>query len=225
MEEREKLRKTLEEASAKVTIAEARTTELQSEVDRLKGTVEAIEKAKIAGGDVDIKKLVAEITDSVKREFNTASDKNRVAQEAEFKALQSRVTAFELKELEAQLVAEVGGYEKVVRAVIRGSTADEIRASVKLAHEAYLEIAGRIAPAAPIVSAATAQPVTVTNGQGNRPSLTAPPVVVPAGQGGAGGAVDSSVLAGVKTLSKSEYKNNRERIQADMQRRYPAARR
>lgn len=199
MEERTKLRDEQTALQTRAEAAEKAVKELTAANTALTEQNNALVKAGAEGGKVDVKQLVTEITSSAEKRFADAADQQRKDLENTVQTLRNDLTQVQLDKLRTQLVAEAGGPERVVSALISGSNEEELRASVKAAADAYTEIANRVAKGA-------------GGGGSSAPNNTPPPAGGPAGGGGAGRGATDDALTNVKELSPQEYAAKRQEI-------------
>lgn len=215
LEERTKLRGEIDAANTKAT-------ETHNELTRIKGELEILQRAASTNGQVDVPKIIAEVTQKAEERFAAGYAQREAQLSQQVQTLSKDLNDTKLERLRNKLVAEVGGESKVIMGLIRGNNEAEIRESVKSAHQEYLNIENRIKPAGAQGSAATP---SNTNGQANgSPAPVAPPVIDPQGQGGAGAGTDGTMLTKVRELSSADYKANRDRLKGDLARRYPSSR-
>jgi hypothetical protein len=204
LEERERVRKPLEDAQAAAKAREDAIAAKDAELARLKGSLDALEKAKTPEG-LDVKALITEVTTNVEKRYADTFTKEREALSNQVNTLQQDLTRLQLEKLQAKLVKEVGGPDKVVFAMIHGNTEAELRASVTAAHEAYLDIENR---------------VKKTAEASNPGGKNAAPPVVPAGGSGGSSVLGGDLVAQAKKLSPEEWAANRVKILSSLTSRY-----
>jgi hypothetical protein len=233
LEERTKLREQVDsgkESSAQLKEAREEIAKLKGDLKTVTDSLTAIQNAKSKDGDVDVAKVIAEVTEKVGKEYETRLG-------GELQTLRSNLNALQLKDLKIQLIEEAGGPGKLILAMVDGKTEDELRASIERSKTAYQEVESRIRPSKGKGDDADKEEEedqeddeTATNDAKNRKtgSNVPPDVDGNAGGNGAGGGNkagnrgrDGSLLTNVRRMSPADYKANREKVLKDIQKRYP----
>lgn len=191
------LQKLKDDAQSKTKATDA----LNKQLADLTGQVEALTKAANPDGKgVDPKTLIAEVTANVEKRYNEATKVERAALESRLQSVQSDLEKMRLREMKGVLVAEAGGEEKLVMAMISGETEEALRASVKAAADAYADIEKRVTNSSGSAQAAQSQQST---------SRKTPPTQRSGGQGGAGRGADSDTLETVREMTPEQYRLKR----------------
>lgn len=201
-EEKQKLYGEIETLKGKVKTAEEATVARDTTILGLTAKVQAFEASKTADGSaVDITKLVTEVSERTRKvvEAEYEPKLNEVRTTAETTSRELRTLT--LSQYRANKVAEAGGEDKLVMALVTGSTEAEVDASITRAAAEYTRIATKVAPGTP-------------------PAKT-PPVVPPAiPAGGGSGGLPKAGIETVASMSIRDYGVNREDLKRQSAVRY-----
>ncbi len=222
-EERTKLRADLDAAVAAMQASEASVTRLTGELQNTTGlltaanqSLDALKAAKTADGTVDVPKLIAEVTAKVEASFNQVAKSEREQFTTQVGNLNQRLTALQLEKLQAQLIQEAGGADKLILSLVDASDETRLRASVANAKKVFEETEQAVLKRAGVT------PTSQQHGNGNG-TPAAPPILAPAGAGGAGSGQSATVLAKVKEMGTKDFAANRSQIINGLKTLYPAA--
>lgn len=220
LEERTKLNQKIQEAEKTATDAQAQITELQSQIDSLKGTLATLEKVKTAkDGEVNIKALVKELTENIAKQYQTQVTQEREKLGSKVNELTQSLSKFKLEKLRDQLVTEAGGAANLVMALVKGESEDELRASIETAKTAYEEIKAQLQPDGgksgddddeddkSKASRGSQGSPNLNSGASNRNS-------------GAGRGSEGTLLTKVRSMNSKEFAQNRDKVMADLRKRF-----
>ena len=200
-EEKNKLYGDLTAAQTKATEAEKRVVDLTAQLQVL--------KASVKDGGIDTAALVKEVTDA-----------SRAHAQSEIAALQAKISELEKKNTESDLmnfrrqkIAEAGGEDTLIPALVHGNTKEEIEASVTRAKAVFEQTKAQ-------VLAGIAGTTTQHANGANQPPQSPPalPNGAPNGNPGNAGGVK---LESVKNMSMKDYRTHRESLLKQSAGRYP----
>lgn len=232
LEERQKLRKEIDDAKALVTQSDATAKEKAAEVDRLNAIVAAYDKAKTGGKDIDVKALVEEIRVKTREEVEAVYKNQLEQQGAQVRQLGEQLNSMQLKALKDRLIAEVGGSREVIMSLITGTDEASLRASIAASNAEVIRIreealsggkGGDGGSGDGAGDDGEGQDNTDTANKDDKRGGSAPPVL-DGRSGGGQGRGRGGEIKHVKQLNSKDYAANRDKIMADLKQRNPPRR-
>jgi hypothetical protein len=203
-----------EALKAKVAQHAENVTKLTEQLASLKGKFEALEKAKGANGEIDIKALITEVTTRVQQETEAKYKPELDAVRGDIGAMRAENRKLTLEQYKAKRIGEVGAENLIVQ-LVTGTNEAEIDAAIESSKTIFESTKSRI----------TGGQAPIQNPPGQGQGRTAPPVVPtatgaqPAGGGGAPGTNGQGVPE-VRNMSRQEWAAKRGQLKEEFAQRY-----
>lgn len=175
-EERGRINVELENARKEANTLKDQITSQTTELTTLRNNVETFKKAAQANGNVDVAKLIEEVSDRVSKAATAASQSRMSELETNVTKLTQQLKTKELSEFRTKAIADAGGADVLIPELVRGNTEEEIRASVTESKSIFDRNKARFAPSTtlpPVVPATAGEPAKPG-------AFTAPVVAAPA---------------------------------------------
>ena len=211
-EERTKVYSEFEELKKQITslVTEKETltntvTEKDGKIQEVSDSLEAVKASQKSDGKVDMSKLIEEVTGKQKAAFDKQLSDLRSSNDSKIEQLQADNSKLELERYKEKAIAAAG--DRIVKALVSGSSKEEIDASVERAKAEFEVIAKSVGDS--------------NSNNGNDGSNNPPPVpggdTPPRGTG-----AEPEILQQVKNLTPEQYRKQRSEIMAATTQKYAA---
>jgi DNA-binding protein YbaB len=171
-------------------------------VKDVQSKLEAIEKVKSDGKDIDINKLVEEVAQNTRNLIEAEALKREAELRKQLEEVQNRLSKADLKIYRDEAIAKAGGAASLVMELVNGSTPEEIDNSIAVAKAAFDRV----------------KSLSSLQQTSDGSQISTPPPVNPQGS-----SVSVLEQSAVKSMPLSEYRKNREKLLAESARLVPSA--
>lgn len=166
-EERTKITAELDTARAEVKTLTDKLATQGTELTTLKNTAETLQKAVKTDGNIDVSKLIEEVSERVAKSASNASATKVTELETRVTTLTQELKKKELSEFRTKAIAAAGGTEALIPELVQGNTEEEINASVTRSKNIFDQTKAKIA--------STTAPLPVAGTDPTKPAAVAAP--------------------------------------------------
>lgn len=169
-EERSKITTELETARAENKTLTDKLAAQGIELTTLKNTAETLQKAVKTDGNIDVSKLIEEVSERVAKSASNASATKVTELETRVTTLTQELKKKELSEFRTKAIAAAGGTEALIPELVQGNTEEEITASVTRSKNIFDQTKAKIA--------STTAPLPIAGADPTKPAAAAAPAAV-----------------------------------------------
>ena len=135
-QERDKMQSKIIEAEKAARIA-------TKKLNKAQGALDALKEVKTSDGTVDVEELLNKAHKKWTKLHEASSSDESSTLSSEVAELRKRLTKYETRELRRKLIAEAGGEETMIVELVKGTTEEEIEASIEAAQAAFKKYGGK----------------------------------------------------------------------------------